>query len=230
MYNVIFDMDGVIFDSENTLLGCWIDTAAGYGIDEESVRRAYIKCIGCNRYQTVEIYRNAFLEILGEEKLRSMWDESNELHRKRYPDDALPMKAGVREILDYLKNSGIPVGIASSTRKDAVEKRIEKAGLSDYFVGCVGGDAVKISKPAPEIYLLACRSFGFAPENTFAIEDSFNGIRAAHAAGMRPVMVPDIVTADEEMRSLSEKICADLFEVMDYLRSVCPVSAEDRIK
>ena len=218
MFNVVFDMDGVIFDSENTFLRCWLEASAHYGLEPELVRSTYVKCIGTNSNQTAEIYRNAFLKRLGEKNMHRMWDESVELHRTRYAGDNLPIKAGVREILTFLKASGIPVGIASSTQKNKVEQRIRTAGLSEFFVGAVGGDAVKISKPNPEIYLLACETFGFAPENTFAIEDSYNGIRAASAAGMRPIMVPDIVSADAEMRGLSEAICADLLGAMEYLQ------------
>ena len=220
MYNVIFDMDGVIFDSERTLLYCWLDTARKYDLDEDLVRRTYIKSIGTNRHQTTEIYKNAFLRPLGEEKLWSIWDESVRLHRERYPDGALPLKAGVKEILEFLKSGGIAAGIASSSKRQTVEQRIRASGLSGYFVGCVGGDAVTISKPDPEIYLLACRAFGFDPGNTFAIEDSFNGIRAASAAGMRPIMVPDIVPADDEMNRLSEAVCQDLFETTEYLTKI----------
>lgn len=220
MYHVIFDMDGVIFDSERTLLSCWIEMAGKYGLDQELVRKTYIKCIGTNIQQTTEIYKSAFQNILTDDMLRYIWDESVQLHRKRYADGALPIKTGVTEILDYLKSSGISVGIASSTKKQKVEQQIKNAGLYDYFVGMIGGDAVKISKPNPEIYLLACREFGFAPGNTFAIEDSFNGIRAANAAGMRPIMVPDIVPADAEMSRLSEIVCKDLTEAMNYLKKV----------
>ena len=218
MFKVVFDMDGVIFDSENTFLRCWLEASAHYGLEPELVRSTYVKCIGTNSNQTAEIYRNAFLKRLGEKNTHRMWDESVELHRTRYAGDNLPIKAGVREILTFLKAGGIPVGIASSTQKNKVEQRIRTAGLSEFFVGAVGGDAVKISKPNPEIYLLACETFGFAPENTFAIEDSYNGIRAASAAGMRPIMVPDIVSADAEMRGLSEAICADLLGAMEYLQ------------
>ncbi len=218
MYNVIFDMDGVIFDSERTLLDCWIETSEKYDLDEELVRSTYIKCIGTNINQTTEIYKNAFQNILSEEMLKRIWDESVQLHRERYADGALPIKKGAADILEYLQSSGVSVGIASSTKKQKVEHLIRNAGLYDRFVGIVGGDAVKISKPNPEIYLLACREFGFEPSDTFAIEDSFNGIRAAKAAGMRPIMVPDIVPADAEMHRLSEIVCKDLIEAMDYLK------------
>ena len=218
MFNVVFDMDGVIFDSENTFLSCWLEVGARYGMEPDLVRRTYMKCIGTNSNQTAEIYRNAFLERLGETDMHRMWNDSVELHRARYSGENMPIKPGVREILAFLKSAGIPVGIASSTQKSKVEQRIRTAGLDEYFVGAIGGDAVTISKPNPEIYLLACETFGFKPEDTFAIEDSFNGIRAASAAGMHTIMVPDIVPPDDEMRAMAETICADLSAAMEYLR------------
>ncbi|MBR1457072.1 MAG: HAD family phosphatase [Oscillospiraceae bacterium] len=219
MYHVIFDMDGVLFDSERTLLNCWLEVAARHGLDEALMTDTYIRTIGTNAAQTREIYTRAFLGVLGEERLWQPWDESLALHAERYADGLLPLKAGVRELLAYLKARGVAVGIASSSAKQTVEERIRAAGLSDFFIGCVGGDAVRISKPDPEIYLLACAAFGFAPGDTFAIEDSYNGIRAASAAGMRPIMVPDIVPADVEMERLSETVCRDLFDVMEYLKN-----------
>ncbi len=219
MYTVIFDMDGVIFDSERALLDCWLEISGKYGLDEELVRTTYIQCIGTNRNQSTAIFNAAFRHLLDEGMIKHIWDESSVLYRKRYYDGNLPVKTGVTEILDYLKQSGIAAGIASSTRIQTVERQIRNAGLYDYFVGFIGGDAVTISKPDPEIYLLACREFGFEPAGTFAIEDSFNGIRAASAAGMRPVMVPDIVQPDAEMYGLSEAVCKDLIEAMEYLKN-----------
>ena len=160
----------------------------------------------------------AFRPVLAEEELQTVWNENTALFRKRYADGNLPVKPGVKEILDFLKAEGIPAGVASSTRIQMVKQEIANAGLYDYFVGFIGGDEVKISKPNPEIYLLACRTFGFEPGETYAIEDSYNGIRAAHAAGMRPIMVPDMIPADAEMESLAEVICRDLTEAMHYLK------------
>lgn len=216
MLNVIFDMDGVIFDSEKTLLDCWMETSSRYGIDEEAVRETYIKCIGTNDKQTREIYEGAFLQVLGRDKLEALWVESMELHRSRYADGRLPMKPGVKELLEYLKEMGACLGIASSSKKATVEAQVTAAGIREYFKSVIGGDAVTISKPNPEIYLIACRELGVDPKMTFAIEDSYNGIRASHAAGMRPIMVPDIIPADEEMKELSEVICKDLFEVEKF--------------
>ncbi|MBR1855864.1 MAG: HAD family phosphatase [Oribacterium sp.] len=216
-YNVIFDMDGVIFDSERSLMDCWIETSVRYGVDKERMERTYIKCIGTNDNQTREIYESEFLGELGSQQLNSLWDDSVGLYKSRYSDGLLPVKKGVREILSFLKERNIIVGIASSSKHETILRQLDIAGISDYFSAVVGGDSVKISKPNPEIYLLACNALDVAPSETFAIEDSFNGIRAAHAAGMRPVMVPDIVEPDDEMKSLSEAICGSLVDAMNYL-------------
>ena len=228
MFNVIFDMDGVIFDSERTLLDCWLEISASYGLDGVLVRNTYIQCIGTNRNQSTEIITNAFRHVLTAEKISSIWDESAALYRRRYSDGNLPVKPGVKEILEYLKESGVPAGVASSTRLQTVEREIRNAGLYDYFVGFIGGDAVKISRPNPEIYLLACREFGFEPGETFAVEDSFNGVRSAHAGGMRPIMVPDMIPADAEMEALSEVVCKDLAEAMAYLKRQESIAASDK--
>ncbi len=222
MINVIFDMDDVIFDSERKLMNCWIEKSAEYGLDRKAVIDTYVKCIGTNDRQTMEIYENAFLNKLGREKLDALWDESMELFKNRYSDGKLPLKDGVKELLEFLKSKDVAVGIASSSKRATVERQITEAGLRDYFRSIVGGDAVHISKPNPEIYLLACQDLDVAPQETIAIEDSFNGIRAASAAGMRPIMVPDIVPPDREMKDLSEAICADLFEVLDIMKSLFP--------
>ena len=219
-YNVIFDMDGVIFDSERTLYDCWLDIARKYDMDVELMSDTYIRCIGTNHNQTAAIYEGVYIPIIGKERTWALWDEVSELHKERYKDGILPMKSGVKEILEYLHGKKVKIGIASSSRKATVERQVGAVGLMDYFDGVVGGDAVRISKPNPEIYLLACREFGFKPEETIAIEDSFNGIRAAHAAGMRVIMVPDMIPADEEMKTLTECICSDLNEVVKYLTSL----------
>ena len=103
MFNVIFDMDGVIFDSERTLLDCWLEISASYGLDGVLVRNTYIQCIGTNRNQSTEIITNAFRHVLTAEKISSIWDESAALYRRRYSDGNLPVKPGVKEILEYLK-------------------------------------------------------------------------------------------------------------------------------
>ena len=132
----------------------------------------------------------------------------------------MPIKAGVKEILEYIRTQNVRCAVASSTRKAVVEAELCDAGLINYFEEIVGGDAVKVSKPDPEIYLMACDKMRVNSSDAFAVEDSYNGIRSAHAAGMRPIMVPDMIPADDEMRKLSEVVCEDLIEVIEYFKSI----------
>ncbi len=211
---VIFDMDGVIFDSERACLITWSEVASNYGI--ENIDEVFYRCIGTNKYQTRQIVEDEYSEEFGNGIADKILAESSKLFHEKYDGGKLPVKAGVKDLLEYLKDKGIRCAVASSTRKAVVVQELKDAGLLGYFEEIIGGDAVKISKPDPEIYLLACKAMKVEPGDAFAIEDSFNGIRSAHAAGMRPIMVPDMVPADNEMSMLSESICMDLYEVKDY--------------
>lgn len=108
------------------------------------------------------------------------------------------------------------MGLASSTRYASVISHLKEAGIVDYFQVIVAGDMIEHSKPQPDIYLLACRKLGVDPSDAYAVEDSPNGIRSAHAAGMKPIMVPDLIPPDDEMREMSFLICRDLLEVMRF--------------
>lgn len=127
------------------------------------------------------------------------------------------MKKGVRELLDFLRSGGYSIGLASSTSRPSVEELLERAGIRGYFQSLTTGDMVEHSKPCPDIYLMACESLNVSPAQAMAIEDSPNGIRAAHSAGMLPVMVPDLIAPDQEMRDKSVLICRDLLEVIGFM-------------
>ncbi|MDE6517950.1 MAG: HAD-IA family hydrolase, partial [Acetatifactor sp.] len=103
------------------------------------------------------------------------------------------------------------------TSRPSVEGLLERAGIREYFQSLTTGDMVEHSKPCPDIYLMACQSLGVDPAQAMAIEDSPNGIRAAYSAGMLPVMVPDLIAPDQEMRDKSALICRDLLEVMRFM-------------
>ena len=127
------------------------------------------------------------------------------------------MKAGVFELLDYLKEQGKNIALATSTRRQTVLYQLEQAGILNYFDEIITGDMVTKSKPDPEIYLMACEKIGVDPQNAFAIEDSYNGIRSAQAGGLRAIMVPDLLPADDEMKELAEVILPNLNDVIRYI-------------
>jgi HAD superfamily hydrolase (TIGR01509 family) len=212
---LIFDMDGVIFDSERAVLECWKIVAPRYGLKD--VEQVYPLTIGV----TAESCRRIFLEHYGPDiPYDEMLKERRALFFARNGSGRLPVKAGARELLAYLREAGIPAVIASSTRVKVVGQEIADAGLAPFFKDMIGGDMVTKSKPDPEIFLRAAELLApVLPENIAIVEDSFNGIRAARASGMFPIMVPDMLAPDGEMREKAGIILPDLFAVREWLRS-----------
>ncbi len=210
---VIFDMDGVIFDSERLVLECWKEIAKRENI--EDMEEVFRRCIGTNTQKTKEILFEHYGQEFAYDNFRN---EASKLFHSRYDNGRLPMKKGIKELLLYLKEQGIRIGLASSTRYKVVHQELQDAGILSYFQSLTCGDMVKQSKPEPEIFLKACESLSVDAKEAIAIEDSFNGIRAAHRAGMLAVMVPDMVAPNEEMRELAGKIFKDLLEVKDWMQ------------
>ena len=170
MNSIIFDMDGVIFDSESKVLECWQETAAKHGMGD--VRDAFIKCIGTNSARSKEIFLEHYGADLPYDEYRT---EMSALFHERYDGGRLPMKKGIREILEALKNAGWSVALASSTRRAVVMEQLGAAGLAGWFDVVIGGDMIARSKPAPDIFLAAAEELHADPSETYVVEDSYNG-------------------------------------------------------
>ncbi len=210
---VVFDMDGVIFDSEKLVVECWVETANKYGIPD--IEMLCKRCLGLNRVATRDVYLQHYGEDFPYDTYKQ---EMSELYHKRAREGALVMKPGVVEILTFLREEGVKTALASSTREEVVRWELSYAGIIDFFDEIVCGDMVSRSKPDPEIFLKACELLGVEPNEAFAIEDSYNGIRAAHAGGLRSIMVPDLAEPTAEMEELSEIIVPSLLEAMEYIQ------------
>lgn len=210
---VVFDMDGVIFDSERATMKCWIELADKYGI--LNIEEPYLACTGTTMARTREI----MLETYGDSFPYDAYaKEASLMYHNKYDGGKLPMKKGVIELLTFLKEQGKKIALASSTRRQTVISQLKDAGILDYFDAVVCGDMVERSKPAPDIFLKACEEIKVLPERTYGIEDSYNGIRAASAGKLHPIMVLDLLPKNEEMEKLAEVILEDLLEVKEYLR------------
>lgn len=210
MKAVIFDMDGVIFDSERMYIDCCVEAAEEFGM--ENIVETCHRCIGV----TTEITRAILVETYRDEELVDRFRKRTvSMFREKYDAGLLGMKTGVKELLQYLKSRGTRTAIASSTASGIVERELTEAGIREYFSCVIGGDLVRRSKPNPDIFLKAAETLGEDPSNCVVIEDSFNGIRAAKAAGMTAVMVPDQLEPDEEMRRLADRIEDSLLRVLE---------------
>lgn len=211
---VIFDMDGIIFDSESGVIECWKEVADKHGIpDIEDMCR---QCMGTNREES----RRKFLDRYGVQFPYDIYKkEMSELFHSRYGGGKLPIKKGARELLCWLREKRIPTALASSTRREVVYQELTDAELISYFDVIICGDMVKRSKPEPDIFLMACEKLHATPGKSLVIEDSYNGIRAAYAGGMISVMIPDQMQPDEEMKEKSAYIRSNLFEVMKLLEN-----------
>ena len=211
---VVFDMDGVIFDSEKLVIDCWIPVAEKYHIPD--IEAACHDCLGINAALTREKMKQRYGEDFPYDTYKA---EMSALFFERTKNGNLPQKPGVKELLGFLKEKKIKVALASSTRREVVVRELTEGNLISYFDEVVCGDMVSKSKPDPEIFLKACEQLSVEPECAYAIEDSYNGIRSAHAAGMRPIMVPDMAEPTPEMEELSERILPSLLNVKEYLDS-----------
>ena len=211
---VVFDMDGIIFDSERAVLESWYVVADRHDLGD--ITEAFLACTGVNDKETKEIMLRRFGEDFPYDEYSK---EASVIFHEKYDGGKLPMKIGVKEILTFLKDSGKKIALASSTRRPVVEAELRDAGVLDYFDELVTGDVVKKSKPDPEIYLLACEKIGVAPERCYAIEDSYNGVRSASGGGLKAIMVPDLLPANDEMKELTESVQESLLDVIDYLKN-----------
>lgn len=209
---VVFDMDGVIFDTERLCIKAWKHVAEREGLD--GIEQVCYKCIGVNSRETERIVRESYGDKIDYERLRRDVDKAvSDMLEK----DGMPIKAGAEEILIALKERAVPTALASSTKSERVKSELSSAGLLKYFDVIIGGEMVSKSKPEPDIFLAACKALGVESVSCAAVEDSFNGIKAAKSAKMFTIMVPDILQPNEELLPLIDKKCRDLFEAKELL-------------
>lgn len=207
----VFDMDGLLLDTERVVNAAWDEAARITGFAD--VERAKIACLGCNEAST----RAFFLRTYGENFDYQTFRDLTRKLAHEVLDVHVPVKDGAEMILRMLKERGIPLAVASSTRETTVRDQLDRAGLLRYFDAVITGDMVENGKPHPEIYHRACEAIGVKPEECLAFEDSKNGIRSAYRAGMYPVQIPDQVPAATETYALSWKVFSSLVEAAEFL-------------
>ena len=212
---VLFDLDGVILDTEPLVLACWDAAMELLGLPlPEGFRETCRDVIGSNRERT----RQVFLERFGEDFPYDRITETRiGYYMEHYGPGRIPLKPGVRELLEFLAEREIPAAVASSTPTEIVREELEAEDLLGYFRVIVGGDQVSRSKPAPDIFLRACEILDVAPEEALVLEDSYNGVRAARAGGIPVIMVPDLLPATDEVREMAVAVLPSLQAVREWI-------------
>ena len=205
---VLFDMDGLLIDSERVAMetDVGIGRRMGYPITMELA----MQTLGITWEETVALYTR-HCPGFDAAAFRRAFDA--ELARRVANGDAAA-KPGARALLEHLQRAGIPRAVASSSGQARVEMCLRKAGLADFFSVLVTGDQAAHSKPDPEIFLLAAKKLGAAPAECLVLEDSLNGIKAGRAAGMQVCMVPDLLPYRPEFAPFCDHVAQDLRQVI----------------
>lgn len=209
---VVFDVDGVLFDTERLTQQTWL------AVSREMAGPRWEKPIWSSWARTVPTFFRKWKISLGRSFPRThLWRPGSARSQARMETEGVPMKPGVGEVLELLRSRGVPTALATSTGRPRTERRMEMTGLGPCFSAIITGDQVAHSKPDPEIYLMACRALGTTPERTVAVEDSRNGILSASRAGMRVAMVPDLLPPTPELEPLLWGRFDSLLQLRDRL-------------
>lgn len=209
---VIFDMDGVILDSERVANLAWFQVSEKYdlGLDIEKLKE--IK--GGTAVRTLEVLSKQVGKTLAEKIMEEKKEIQMSIIKK---ENGIKLKEGVVELLKYIKEKGLKCIVATSTTKERAEKQLKETGVYSYFDNLVYGDEIKNGKPDPEIFLKACEKIGVSPVEAVVIEDSVLGATAANRAGIKCFVVEDTMKFSVEENRLATRKYTSLLEVVGNL-------------
>ncbi|MDO4324966.1 MAG: HAD family phosphatase [bacterium] len=206
---VLFDMDGLMVDTERVSARAWKKVGEEEGLE---IKESWLCTI---RGTSAAVCRERFYAFYGKDKdFESIYQRKKDLVTKELRENGIPVKKGLKELLSFLKEEGIQIALATSTKQEAARWYLESIGVLPYFDAFACGDMVKECKPNPELFLLAASKLGRKPEECMVLEDSLQGIEAARRGGFLPVMVPDLTMPTEDTRKVLYAECEDLSQVI----------------
>ena len=218
----IFDMDGLILDSERLCMSIFRQACEVQNVP--FIEKLYLSIIGCNTKKIEQIFRDGYGSSVDYPALHQEW-------KTRYTTivkhQEIPLKEGIIDLLEWLKSNSIPMAVATSTPRDIATTKLKLAGLDGYFDVLTTGCEVVVGKPDPEIYLLAAERLGVVPEMCLAFEDSNNGVRSAVAANMITFQIPDLVKPSAEVIELGHQISPSLTNILTQLKTIDTCSKGD---
>ena len=211
----IFDMDGTLFDTETLTLTALRAVSHNHG-EREDIDAFYPSTCGVTLPHAEQLYKAFYGEDYPfyerREEVRAWINAYIDMH-------GIPIKTGAVALLTYLKANGYKIALATSTRRASAEGHIQKAGFESYFDATVCGDEVAHSKPHPEIFLTAAEKLGISPADCYVVEDSYYGVKAGAAAGMKVFMIPDLNPPRETEKELAYRIGNTLLDILAYIRA-----------
>lgn len=207
---VIFDMDGLLMDSERIGLDVMHDcgTKLGYNIPVDMVRET----LGANKQSSSDFYHGFFPDLDTERLFLEFKNAMCDLAQQR----KIPLKKGAEELLKAVKEKGLPMAVASSSGLSTISVYLKCTGVISYFDALVTGNGLP-SKPAPDVFFKAAEALHAAPENCLVLEDSIHGVQAGRNAGMTVAMVPDMIPFTEDLRPYCDYVLPDLAAAIPLL-------------
>ena len=208
----IFDMDGLLIDSERATMNAWIGAAKHYEIDFRP--SDYLPVIGQTAADSDWILIS---RLGGQSTFHQVSEKVSELLEMASPDIRFPLKPGAFELLSSLRIKGVPCAVASSSRVSEIRERLAAVGVLEFFQALSGGDEVTKGKPDPAVYQLAAARLGISPASCLAFEDSENGVLAAFKAGAHVVLVPDLKPPCISLTSHCFHVLNSLHEAIEHI-------------
>lgn len=208
----VFDMDGLMFDTEKLVYKVWQRT-----MDENGYTYSfdiYKNTVGKRTAEVKLFYNELYGKNFDYQNIRT---KANIYFYECIENYGVPVKKGLLNILKYLKNNAIKISLATSTSSKTALDLLNRANVTQYFDKFVCGNMVKNGKPHPETFLTAAKELSLKPSECVAFEDSINGIKSAYNAKMKPVMIPDLLQPTEEIKPLIFALCKDLDEAITVI-------------
>ena len=212
---IIFDMDGLMIDSERVTFECYQEILKGMNLtmDEEFYKTLLGKPLKGIYQRFYDVYGNDF-------PIEDVIKDVHALMAKRFETEGVPIKTGLKSLLEYLKENNYKTIVATSSNRDRVDTILSQAQITDYFDDSICGDEVTKGKPNPEVFLKSCQKLGVNVDEAIVLEDSEAGIQASYDAGIKVICIPDMKYPEKQYEEKTFKILKDLNYVTEYLKSL----------
>ena len=212
---IIFDMDGLMIDSERVTFECYQERLKDMNLtmDEEFYKTLLGKPIKGIYQRFYDVYGNDF-------PIENVIQDVHQLMAERFETEGVPVKKGLVELLHYLKDNNYKTIVATSSNRDRVDKILAQSKITEFFDDSICGDEVTKGKPNPEVFLKSCQKLGVNVDEAIVLEDSEAGIQASYDANIKVICIPDMKYPEKQYEEKTFKILKDLTEVTVYLKSL----------